>query len=980
MKKRLLSKEFWAYALFYSWNVIFLAFMILGFVPTILPEMITAVQTGTIPIDFLIYGGILTLIPVLTVFLGATILRREPGRLFVLGYGVEGPLMLLLAVRFFIIRDQTPAVLFIQLVALLGLATLLWQILDKDISRRGRFAATVRVFGLTLLLVIGLYASLWLAFYAIPLAYSAASSLIEALGNLPLLFDDIGRVLSDVWREGIRWLPFAILGFLLIAYTGTLFVLMPIAVPIIYGRAWWQGIKHLRRNGSRNLTILVPATVMAGLLTLFWLSNRQPQAHAFALLEEPPANVSEMVELRDQEAAIRAGLLNAFLAPQRYISAEGEVFHIRELYKNIFNLPESSASQVQQAYEKVAQPLLYRPVNPPPQSTARWNDNRALNQEPQQAAELYERFFDQPIVDGEEEAVIRAARATWNFEQARANWQAVADREVFLAEQAVTVNEHGDWAEVELYEVYQNQTGQNQEVVYYISLPESAVINGVWLGESADREKRYTYQVAPRGAAQALYRSEVRRQVDPALVEQIGPRQYRLRIFPVPPLSQTWDENQDRTIVEEAPPLHMWLTYRVMGSEDGWPLPQLADQRNVYWDAESSRSINGVSLPDDEGAWLPPAVEGKPQTATGHQVRFGNGALVTAVPEKAIVLPPLPEGLRLAAILDRSRSMGAVSDQTEDALTTLATSGFSVDVFLTASEFHGEQPAMMPLEALQVERLEFYGGQNAAELLAQYETLRGERDYDAILVLTDGSGYKLGDGVEAMPVPDAPLWMVHVDGSYPLGYDDATLEAIQASGGGVAGSVDEALRRLSARQLGGSADLVDGYLWQVTPGDQAQSPFEAEVFGTLSVVHDAGDPFAALAARRLILAAMQENKGDLSQLDILDGLHETAVEQSIITPYSSMIVLVDARQKRLLDKLSNQGDRFERELEQIGETIPVTVTGVPEPHEWLLIGLALVMLGWFVKPRFAEVFGKPRPLHGSRADGEFPHLRRDLHR
>ena len=45
---------------------------------------------------------------------------------------------------------------------------------------------------------------------------------------------------------------------------------------------------------------------------------------------------------------------------------------------------------------------------------------------------------------------------------------------------------------------------------------------------------------------------------------------------------------------------------------------------------------------------------------------------------------------------------------------------------------------------------------------------------------------------------------------------------------------------------------------------------------------------------------MQENKGDLSQLDILDGLHETAVEQSIITPYSSMIVLVDARQQRLL--------------------------------------------------------------------------------
>jgi hypothetical protein len=66
--------------------------------------------------------------------------------------------------------------------------------------------------------------------------------------------------------------------------------------------------------------------------------------------------------------------------------------------------------------------------------------------------------------------------------------------------------------------------------VYYFSLPESAVITGVWLGDSPDRNQRYEYTVAPRGAAQAVYRNEVRRNMDPALVEQIGPRQYRLRV------------------------------------------------------------------------------------------------------------------------------------------------------------------------------------------------------------------------------------------------------------------------------------------------------------------------------------------------------------------------------------------------------------------------------------------------------------------
>ena len=49
-----------------------------------------------------------------------------------------------------------------------------------------------------------------------------------------------------------------------------------------------------------------------------------------------------------------------------------------------------------------------------------------------------------------------------------------------------------------------------QEVVYYFSLPELAVITGLWLGNSPDKAKADVYQVAPRGAAQAVYREETR--------------------------------------------------------------------------------------------------------------------------------------------------------------------------------------------------------------------------------------------------------------------------------------------------------------------------------------------------------------------------------------------------------------------------------------------------------------------------------------
>ena len=44
--RKLLNPRVWAYALFWSWNIIFLAFMALGFAPNVLPEMITGVRVA----------------------------------------------------------------------------------------------------------------------------------------------------------------------------------------------------------------------------------------------------------------------------------------------------------------------------------------------------------------------------------------------------------------------------------------------------------------------------------------------------------------------------------------------------------------------------------------------------------------------------------------------------------------------------------------------------------------------------------------------------------------------------------------------------------------------------------------------------------------------------------------------------------------------------------------------------------------------
>jgi putative PEP-CTERM system integral membrane protein len=589
------------------------------------------------------------------------------------------------------------------------------------------------------------------------------------------------------------------------------------------------------------------------------------------------------------------------------------------------------------------------PVDPQ-QTRSDWWNQRALRSEPQKADQLYQAYFDETIFEGERETILNAVRDTWSGDQALLARQAVDDREVLLTQQEITITEHGDWAEVELFEAYQNQTGQRQEVVYYFNLPETAVLTGVWLGNSPDREKRDAFRVSPRGAAQQMYREQVNIKIDPALLEQIGPRQYRLRVFPIEPTRWEWDMDRQKRIQTDGAQLYMWMTYLVLANDKNWPLPLLAEKVNVYWDQQSLRTINGDLIEGETETWLPKFVAADNRVEpVGHQVAFPSGESVIMLPASDVQISEIPAGLRLALVLDRSRSMEMLSAEVADTLTKLQTAASDVDIYLTSSFYRGEQASVAKLAAIAPDRIDYIGGQKATELLEQFFVLSKGRSYDALFVLTDGTGFQIGDEPVNLPVPDAPVWMVHIDGNFPYGYDDGTLQVIQASGGGVAGSLDEAFLRLAASLESAahpeviSRDIVDSYEWLTTAADTVINQ-DVEI-----ITHEVDDPFAALAARRLILIEMYQQRGQIEQVETLDKLHSLAKEHSIVTPYSSMIVLVNERQQARLDKLEAQDNRFEREPEEMGETAPspLEVTGVPEPHEWLLIIIGTVLLGWY---------------------------------
>ena len=394
----------------------------------------------------------------------------------------------------------------------------------------------------------------------------------------------------------------------------------------------------------------------------------------------------------------------------------------------------------------------------------------------------------------------------------------------------------------------------------------------------------------------------------------------------------------------------------------------MSEKLNVFWDDRTVRLINGqpMDLSDagsryaggpptrpTEDMWLPFSVDftNLPIPQSTHRVDFPGGQTVIARPVDRTGVPGLAGNVRLAVVLDRSRSMAEQQQAVEasfERLRDLANTGAQIDVYLTASPFRGEAPSLARLEDFDASSILTFGGQNAAELLAQFAELRGDREYDAVLVLTDGSGYALGEGDVAVAVPDAPVWMVHL-GGFPLGYDDPTLDAIQASGGGAVASVDEALTRLAVGLTGQvddvTADVIDGYQWLALPTEMAD---------TLSSVgpSTSGDAeaFAPFAARRLILAEMRREGGQIAELDVLDRLHALASNYGIVTPLSSMIVLINEQQQRLLDTLESQDDRFQREHEDVGETVAApAVAAVPEPEEWLLIGIAAGLLAYYAQ-------------------------------
>jgi putative PEP-CTERM system integral membrane protein len=896
---------------FWGWNVIFIIVVYCGILPFIGIPLTVATFDGDVPWDFCLTFVTLIIIPPIFTAIAIKYFSKQPQKLIKVFYGVEAPIFAWCLVRLFLIRELTLASGLVLGTLLLCIAAFGIETLDSD---RGhyRLSSWLRMSVHSLMLLMGIYLGLVLLFYALPAAFSLIVGVSYFLVKF-FSFEWLGSI--HYWLKDSIWFLFIfLLGFILFGFTSTLFVFMPFAVTTLYINSGQKVLRSFAKQHGQIKAIGSAAIVIGLWLILLVSFNIQPQVKAFNLLEKVNPNRQEIIASSE---TIRKGLINANLYPYRYLSAKEDNNHIFAMY-NSLGLPDSAALFLQHRYNQLLSPFLY-------------NGSRG---DVQKSEKLYAEFFDTPLQKAERKSVRHALQSTSIVDEAKAGLLNIDQKKVWLEKQEVTLNPHGDWADVEIHEVYNNQTNDVEEILYYFSLPESAAITGLWLGETDNLKQRFPFQVSPRGAAQEVYNSQVQRTrpIDPALLEQVGPGQYRLRAFPVPPRLSNEDIRNGR----DRRKMHLWLTYQVMKQDEGWALPKLAEKRNIFWTRFTQRIRNGKTHWFFADTWLEDFWnDNNNPDRKKHQINV-NGYTVEAKPSIGQDYV-LPNNKKYALILDTSYSMRshvkeikATFDWCKKNLTRN-----DVDFYLTDKSGDRAQ-RLNSIDNLDIDRIIFYGALQNKDLLQQFQLLRNSKDYDAIFLVTDEGSYELTENKQDIPEIKSSLWMIHLGGKLPKAYDDSTLQAIWNRNGGVANNIATVMKRL-ATEVTSNVSVVDGYIWTV------------EKSNSETVTDKSIEP---IAARQLVFSLSKKAQNQLS-LEDLDTVHQVAKGNNIVTPYSSMIVLVNDEQKELLKQAESKTDRFDRKVETSIEQLeqplnPFEVSGVPEPDLWLLLVIVILAL-WLIQ-------------------------------
>ncbi|MDP3478411.1 MAG: TIGR02921 family PEP-CTERM protein [Desulfoprunum sp.] len=902
--------------LFWSWNIIFLVFIYLGLVPIIGSDLLYSLRMGTVNKDFVAFFAVVLLIPAISTLFGFIYLRKDSKKLFDLMYCIELPLLVLTLFRIFFLRDLTAGVGFF-----LSVFTLISLYFGYRLFSLKRASSSADIIGASAFLWGGAWIFLSLAFLIPPMAYGMVEGLKEAIIGLSKIS------LTELFSSMFSFF-FLFIGTIFIIYSSTLFLLFPIVYVYTSFKNWQSATRqHATTNPARVYG--TSFATLAAITLLFVLLTKQNHDTVLQKFRNFSGSAVEKTDFIKNEQQYRNALSDIYLAPYRYMGDYSKSNFIQVLYQKTFAVSEESTRWLQTLFNTVARPFFYQGS-----SSGMANDQRL-------AEKYYNDFFDASLQEDERDDIRYAVQSTYSREQIDAGLININEKKVYLESQDISITEQGEWANLEIHEVYYNPSDRQEEIFLHLKLPQGAVINGLWLSD--DETKKFAAKVAPRGAAQKVYKEISKRNEDPALAEQVGPQLYRLRVFPIP-------ANDLR--IPEKHVMHMWLSLRmVKQNESAWQLPVLTEKRNLYWDAKTKCTLDGNHIQKND-EWLPEMVPFKGSSAPVHLVQYIEDRSIEMLPFHTPETSPEPD-CSLAVVIDGSLSMAKRKDEI-----VAAKNRIDADCANTGVEYflwHDGVSKIGPDFNKEIEDRLFWGFFDSGDFAQRFSLLQTEKK--SVLVITDKTFFRENENVRDYSAIDKPVWFYLTDHKYPRSISDNLLKRLYEIGGNIETRIENALVSINHLQLTQTqqdvVDIDDRYIWRIAKTGERSTQGESSL-----------EP---LAAHKLILQSVKY--GLTTSNEELDRLQKIAMKSAIISPYSSMIVLVDDAQRKMLEAAEKENDRFDRKVETGKEiltspTTPFEATAVPEPEEWALI---IAVFGFLLIHLYRKGFN-PGQAYGTRCN------------
>lgn len=806
-------------------------------------------------------------------------------KVYRLFFGIEMPVISLCLLRMFLIREITPFVFVLLISFFVAILVQIVEYMNFKPLKKLKFM----VLGYETTVILSVYALILSSFFILP----KTAELIKEVFT-KFLPDIINFIKNIDWANAIDnfiqsftyfllSIPSEILLFALIFFFISICVYIFIT-PFLSLFIYLNGFrKYLKRIADKKIVknFAIIYIVLMAILSF------QPNFDKFSekIQDYKNANTYEQkIEIAQKSILPYQGIYKIFLT-NKYLAkyryfADNNYDTIKKIYNDT-----NTGCLYQNIFNVIARPFIF-------------NGTFSAST----ANQSYQEIFDENIQFAQKKKIRKAVYSTLFNSETGATLLDNDEKCVLLKNRMVKVEtfENLPIAKVQIIEEYKNKTTTDKEVYYEMTLPQGSVVTDLKLGDKL----QYQGKISPKGAARQTYERQVVNKKDPALLEKTGLRQYTLRVFPVP-------SGEKQKVCYE------YITLIHNGKVQ---LPDFYERRNVYENllttkkyslnngSEIKLTENFIEIPD-QNISLPIFVK-----ADNEILKLSKADGINDLKNK-----------KIAVLLDTSYSNKTKWKDylKKDNDYNLLLKQNTVDTYFFNELVSGKTDVF--------KQKQVNVGRTKKMNAIKYVSNKG---YDLIIVLTDSSNF---DNSEKLSVEsNAPIYLIHKNGKIPPYFNELTNTIIK-SNGDIEESIKDVINDYYEKNINSASSCDKDFIWQKVLNNKSETNENKEI--------------KQLAASKIVDEKIKYK--NLKDIKNLDEIHSLAKKEKIVTNYSSYIALVNKVQEEQLlmaeksknrynaDKKSGV-DRFVNNL--FDEDDDNDVKAVPEPEEWIMIILGLILL------------------------------------